>query len=90
MWMKVTRDKYELPVAVAETVYELADMLGVTVNSIYSSMYHFRKGNTKSTPYRKVEEGEDDAETDIFVRGGADKTHSNDKIRVTSNEARSG
>ena len=31
LYMKVTRDEYELPVAVAETKAELARMLGVEV-----------------------------------------------------------
>ena len=34
VYMKVTRDEYELPVAVADTVVELAKICGVKVNSI--------------------------------------------------------
>lgn len=56
MWVKVTKDEYELPEAVADTAAELAKMLGVSKNAICSSVYHFRKGNIKKTPYRKVEE----------------------------------
>jgi predicted DNA-binding transcriptional regulator AlpA len=53
--MKVTNDKYELPLVVADSVQELADILGVSRNSIYSSMSHVKAGDSKSTPYRKVE-----------------------------------
>lgn len=55
LWMKVTNDKYELPLVVADSVQELADILGVSRNSIYSSMSHVKAGDSKNTPYRKVE-----------------------------------
>ncbi len=62
IWMKVTNDEYELPVAVADSIGELAKILGTTNNSISSSMSHYRKGVTKKTLYKKViiEEGEED------------------------------
>ena len=53
IWLTVTQAKYELPVAVADSSEELARMLGVTVQSIYSSMSHAKDG-TRKTPYRKV------------------------------------
>lgn len=43
MYMKVTNDKYELPVAVAESIRELADMLHVSYNSVASALCHGRK-----------------------------------------------
>ena len=54
VWMKVTDDEIELPVAVADTAAELAKMLHVSENSIYSSMSHQTRGHRKKTPYRKV------------------------------------
>lgn len=61
LWLKVTNDKYELPIAVGGTAQELADMLGITDNVIHSTISHYNKGRIKSCPYVKVEEGDDDA-----------------------------
>ena len=59
VWMKVTHDEYELPVAIADSCVELAEKLGKTANNISSSITHSaRRGNW--TPYRKVEITEDD------------------------------
>lgn len=33
-WLKVTLDKYELPLAVAESRQELADILGIKLNTL--------------------------------------------------------
>lgn len=52
--MKVTRDKYELPLIVTEGAKELAEKEGVNVNTIYSSISHYEKGDTKTAPYRRV------------------------------------
>lgn len=54
VWMKVTHDKYELPVAVADTAEELAKICGTTKNCICSSMSHAKNGRKKWTPYVKV------------------------------------
>ena len=40
VWMKVTKDKYELPVAVADSAVELAGIVNTTANSISSSICH--------------------------------------------------
>lgn len=36
IWMTVSNDEFELPIAVAETVKELAYLMGVTESAIYS------------------------------------------------------
>ena len=38
VWMKVTKDKYELPVAVADSANELARILNTTANNVSSSL----------------------------------------------------
>lgn len=43
IYMAVTRDNLQLPVAVADTVTELADILGVSTASIWSSLTYGRK-----------------------------------------------
>lgn len=55
LWLKVTMDEYELPVAVADSAAELAKMLGVTVNNIRSSYSKYKSGERKSCQFRRVE-----------------------------------
>lgn len=61
VWMKVSDDEYELPVAVADSLAALARLCGVTEASIYSSMSKARHGIRK-TLYRKVRIDLDDTE----------------------------
>lgn len=51
VWMKVSNDEYELPIAVAETAAELAKLCGVTVNSIYSQISRVKSGVCASSSY---------------------------------------
>lgn len=55
LYLKVTRDKYELPVAVADTQAELARMCGVSLSSIASALCLMRQGVYKRPIYREVE-----------------------------------
>jgi len=57
LYMKVTKDEYELPVAVAETKAELARMLGRTRESVQSAFSHAKK---YKHPIYVVVEVEDD------------------------------
>lgn len=43
VYMKVTRDKFRLPVAVADSVPELARMLGTNADNIHAAISHGRK-----------------------------------------------
>ena len=61
VWMKVSDDEYELPVAVADSLAALARLCGVTEASIHSSMSKARHGIRK-TLYRKVRIDLDDTE----------------------------
>lgn len=56
VYMMITNDKYELPLAVADTVEELASIVNTTPNSIYSAMSHFKNNKDlyKSCKYIKV------------------------------------
>ena len=56
IWMKVTKDEYELPLAVADNPRELAAIVHTTANCVKSSVCHKHKG------WAKVEV--DDDETD--------------------------
>lgn len=54
IFMAVTKDKYELPVAVADTQWDLARMLGVSEGAISKGIrYADRHGGRKSR-YHKV------------------------------------
>ena len=58
MYLAVTSDKYELPIAVAGTARELAKMLGVSANSISSSIYRVYKGKKTKIKYLVIDENE--------------------------------
>lgn len=58
VYMKVTRDEYELPLAIADTAGELAEMTGATKNAIWSNITHQKKGRIKRGSFRAVEIGE--------------------------------
>lgn len=44
LYIAVTLDKYELPLAVADSPAELARLMGTTYNSVLSSIAHGYKG----------------------------------------------
>lgn len=56
VYMEVTLDEYELPVAIADSVIELAKMRNTTANTIKSTMSHVKNGtsNVKRSKYVKV------------------------------------
>ena len=53
LWLCTTPDALELPVAVAGSVKELARMLGVSTESIYSAIWRASRRGGKCT-YRRV------------------------------------
>ena len=53
--MMVSKDKYELPLAVADSAPQLAEMVGVSVNSIFSSYSCYIHGKHKFSRFQKVE-----------------------------------
>ena len=59
LWLKVTHDEYELPVAVGDSLRDLGRILNVSRNSIASSYSHYIHGG-KWSSYRKVEIEEDE------------------------------
>lgn len=61
VWMKVTKDEYQLPIAVAESATELAKMVGVTREMIYRRISAHKSGITKTCCYVCVEIDEDNA-----------------------------
>ena len=62
VWMEVTKDRYELPVAVADSIKELARIVGVSRDNIKSSASKRRRGLLKRSRFVSVEI-EDEEET---------------------------
>lgn len=54
LYVAYTQDKYELPIAVADTAEELARMLGITANRIYSVISKTKKYGYRYPKYRRV------------------------------------
>ena len=54
LWMEVTQDEYELPVAVADSRKELAEMRHVSANTISSTICHGKRGDYRQSKYVKV------------------------------------
>lgn len=54
VYMKVTRDKFELPVAIADSPKELAKMVGSTANTINSAVNKYERGVHKTSKYIRV------------------------------------
>ena len=56
VWMEVSRDIYELPVAVANTAGDLAKMCGTKISTVKTSASRYNKGKNKGRfcRYRSV------------------------------------
>lgn len=54
IWMEVTSDKYELPVAIADSAAELAKMCGVKSSTVKTSVCHYNKHRLKKCKWRCV------------------------------------
>lgn len=60
LWMAVTADEYELPIAVADTSIELGQMLGVSDSTITTSIKKKLDGSRSGLRYLKVENIDND------------------------------
>jgi len=55
LYIAVSKDEYELPIAVADTPTELARMVGVSRKTIYNQLNRSRHGKIKQAIYKAVE-----------------------------------
>ena len=62
VYMKITTDRYELPVAVADTGEELAEICGVSRNNVYNTIRKARI-NGYRCQYVRVEVEDDNVNT---------------------------
>lgn len=53
-WIEVTRDKYELPLGVYDSVHALSRATGQSVGSIRSQVSRFEHGRQKKCRFRRV------------------------------------
>lgn len=60
LYMKVTRDRYELPLCVCSSVVELAARCGVTPSNIWKCLHRARERGYERPMYRVVEIEEDE------------------------------
>jgi hypothetical protein len=60
IYMAVTADKYELPIAIADTRYQLAIMLGLNKSTVYRALREKLDGHRCGMKFVQVEEEEDE------------------------------
>ena len=61
VWMEVTRDKYELPIYIADSSSELARITGAKRTVIDSIASKYKHGVIKRARYHRVEIPEEEA-----------------------------
>ena len=54
LWMQITPDKYQLPVQIADSAEELADLTGASLNVIRSTASKLIHGKQKNGSYISV------------------------------------
>lgn len=54
LWLAITADKYELPIYVADTCKELAEVIGVSQNLISSHISKNKSGKISKVRFKKV------------------------------------
>lgn len=55
LYLYVTDDRYELPIFVEDSAAELAKKLGISTNTVYSSISHEKNGNVHRSRFKSVE-----------------------------------
>ena len=59
LYLKVTTDKYELPLVVADSQSELARICGISKSTVASSLCAVRNGRCNKSAYKEVEIDDD-------------------------------
>jgi hypothetical protein len=55
VWMAVSKDEYRLPIAIADTARELAEIFGTNENNVKTIASKGKHGNIKNPRYIAVE-----------------------------------
>ena len=61
VWIAVSSDEYELPIAIADKAWELAAIMRTTTSIVRSYDVKYRKGEIKKARFLRVEVDEDDS-----------------------------
>ena len=64
IWMAVTPDKYELPIAVEDSARKLADLLGVSESTVKGSEFRHTDGHTWGIEYVNVRNTDEDHDSE--------------------------
>lgn len=64
VWMRITNDEYELPIAVANSAAELGRICGTNANAIRSAISHVKHGRKPFTSFICVEIDDKEGEQD--------------------------
>lgn len=59
LYLRVTDDEYEFPIAVADSQAELARLLGLSLNTVNCAYHFIRTGKYKDSSYKIVEVDDD-------------------------------
>ena len=70
LYIKVTHDEYELPIAVARSTDELAKITGDNPNSIKSQISKFEHGKLAFSPFRRVILDDDVSDMEFINEAG--------------------
>lgn len=55
IWLRVTMDRYEFPLDIADSAKEMSEKTGKTIEAIRSSACAYDHGRAHLTPFRRVE-----------------------------------
>ena len=64
VYMEITRDKYELPVAISDNLTEFSKMVNASKGTISSAIYHANVVKYKRPRFIKIEIDETDDESE--------------------------
>ena len=64
IWMAVTPDEYELPIALEDSARKLADLIGVSESTVKGSELRDRDGHICGVKYVKVRNTDEDHDSD--------------------------
>ena len=59
LYAMITKDKYELPLAISESVVGLARLVDVRPQTISRAIWAYKRGYAKSTRYIKIDVEDD-------------------------------
>lgn len=63
LYLYVTNDKFEFPIAIADTQKELAEITGISLSAVKAGFSRSNRGLVEETRYKMVEIEENDGTT---------------------------